>query len=91
MIELIISFIGIASGQFAELVDNTMLNLALPTISNDLNINLSLIQWIPISFVLATSSFLLPMGKLADIYSSKKIYLIGLIIFGIFVTLAGRS
>ena len=91
MIELIISFIGIASGQFAELVDNTMLNLALPTISNDLNIDLSLIQWIPISFVLATSSFLLPMGKLADIYSSKKIYLIGLIIFGMFVTLAGRS
>ena len=91
MIELVISFIGIASGQFAELVDNTMLNLALPTISNDLNIDLSLIQWIPISFVLATSSFLLPMGKLADIYSSKKIYLIGLIIFGIFVTLAGRS
>ena len=91
MIELIISFIGIASGQFAELVDNTMLNLALPTISNDLNIDLSLIQWIPISFVLATSAFLLPMGKLADIYSSKKIYLIGLIIFGIFVTLAGRS
>ena len=91
MLELILSFIGIASGQFAELVDNTMLNLALPTISNDLNIDLSLIQWIPISFVLATSSFLLPMGKLADIYSSKKIYLIGLIIFGIFVTLAGRS
>ena len=91
MLELIISFIGIASGQFAELVDNTMLNLALPTISNDLNIDLSLIQWIPISFVLATSSFLLPMGKLSDIYSSKKIYLIGLILFGIFVTLAGRS
>ena len=91
MIELIISFIGIASGQFAEVVDNTMLNLALPTISNDLNIDLSLIQWIPITFVLATSSFLLPMGKLADIYGRKKIYLIGLIIFGIFVTLAGRS
>ena len=47
MIELIISFIGIASGQFAELVDNTMLNLALPTISNDLNIDLSLI---PVSY-----------------------------------------
>ena len=91
MIELIISFIGIASGQFAEVVDNTMLNLALPTITNDLNIDLSLIQWIPITFVLATSSFLLPMGKLADIYGRKKIYLIGLIIFGIFVTLAGRS
>ena len=91
MIQLFISFIGIASGQFAEVVDNTMLNLALPTISNDLNIALSLIQWIPITFVLATSSFLLPMGKLADIYGRKKIYLIGLIIFGIFVTLAGRS
>ena len=91
MLQLFISFIGIASGQFAEVVDNTMLNLALPTISNDLNIELSLIQWIPITFVLATSSFLLPMGKLADIYGRKKIYLIGLIIFGIFVTLAGRS
>jgi len=91
MIELIISFIGIASGQFAEVVDNTMLTLALPTISNDMNIPLSFAQWIPITFVLATSSFLLPMGKLSDIYGRKKIYLVGLVIFGIFVNLAGRS
>ena len=81
MLNFLLSLIGIGLGQYAEVVDNTMLNIALPTISNDMNISLSMVQWIPITFVLVTSSLLLPSAKISDIYGRKKIYLIGLIIF----------
>ena len=55
MLNFLSSLLGIALGQFVEVVDNTMLNIALPTISNDLKISLSTTQWIPITFVLVTS------------------------------------
>ena len=42
MLDIFSSLFGIAFGQFVEVVDNTMLNIALPTISNDLKISLSL-------------------------------------------------
>ena len=38
MLDIFSSLFGIAFGQFVEVVDNTMLNIALPTISNDLKI-----------------------------------------------------
>jgi len=91
MLDIFPSLFGIAFGQFVEVVDNTMLNIALPTISNDLKISLSLTQWIPITFVLVTSSFLLPSAKIADLYGRKKIYIVGLLIFGIAVFITGKS
>ena len=91
MLDIFPSLFGIAFGQFVEVVDNTMLNIALPTISNDLKISLSLTQWIPITFVLVTSSFLLPSAKIADLYGRKKIYIVGLFIFGIAVFITGKS
>jgi EmrB/QacA subfamily drug resistance transporter len=91
MLNFLLSLIGIGLGQYAEVVDNTMLNIALPTISNDMNISLSMVQWIPITFVLVTSSLLLPSAKISDIYGRKKIYLIGLIIFCGAVFITGKS
>ena len=75
MLNFLSSLLGIALGQFVEVVDNTMLNIALPTISNDLKISLSTTQWIPITFVLVTSSFLMPSAKIADLYGRKRIYI----------------
>ena len=91
MLSFLSSLLGIALGQFVEVVDNTMLNIALPTISNDLKISLSTTQWIPITFVLVTSSFLMPSAKIADLYGRKKIYIVGLIIFCGAVFITGKA
>ncbi|MEF3255833.1 MAG: MFS transporter [Deferribacterales bacterium] len=65
------------------------LNISLPTIAKDFNINAIMMGWIATSYLLATSIFLVPMGKLADIKGKKKIFLYGIAIFTLSSFLCG--
>lgn len=59
------------------------LNLALPSISKDLNASAIELGWIASSFILSSAIFLLPFGRLADIIGRKKIFTWGIILFTI--------
>ena len=63
------------------MLDNTVVNVALPTISRDLNAGVSELQWIVDGYVLAFASLLLTGGILGDRYGRKKMFLGGLAIF----------
>ncbi len=56
-------------------------NLALPAIGKELNINAIDLNWIVSSFILATAMFLLPFGRLADIAGRKKMFFLGILLF----------
>lgn len=58
-------------------------NIALPAIQKEFSINTILLSWITTSYILAAAIFLLPAGRIADIYGRKKIYLWGVILFSI--------
>jgi EmrB/QacA subfamily drug resistance transporter len=70
-------------------LDSTVVNLALPSISKDLNASFSDLQWIADGYLLSLSSLLLLGGSLGDILGRKKIYLLGLYGFGILSLLCG--
>jgi MFS family permease len=57
------------------------LNLALPVIQRELAVNIILLGWIPTAFVLANAAFVLPFGRLADIYGRRKIFAYGVLIY----------
>jgi EmrB/QacA subfamily drug resistance transporter len=57
------------------------LNLALPSIGKEFSMNVVALGWVATSFLLSTTVFLLPFGRLADIHGRKKIFIIGLIGF----------
>ncbi|MGH2530285.1 MAG: MFS transporter [Actinomycetota bacterium] len=63
------------------MLDNTVVNVALPTISRDLSAGVSGLQWIVDGYVLAFASLLLTGGILGDRYGRKKTFLAGLILF----------
>lgn len=63
-------------------MDDTAVNVALPTIQYDLNISLSRLQWIFTANALPATSFVLSTGTLADIYGHKRIFLWGLFCYG---------
>ena len=63
------------------MLDNTVVNVALPTISRDLEAGVSELQWIVDGYVLAFASLLLTGGILGDRYGRKKMFLGGLAIF----------
>ena len=62
-------------------LDATVLNVALPTISGDLNATTSQLQWIVNAYVLALAATILPAGVLADRYGRKRVLMAGLVIF----------
>lgn len=73
--------IVISLSLFMILLDVTIVNIALPHIMTELNVNLSSIEWVINVYVLVFAVLLLTMGKLGDIYGRKLMFLIGLFIF----------
>lgn len=63
-------------------LDNTILNIALPTIQRDLGATQSQLVWAVDSYILAFASLLFTWGVLGDKYGRKRILVIGLVIFG---------
>jgi len=56
-------------------------NLALPSIGKDLNADAISLGWVISSFILSSAIFLLPFGRLADIFGRKKIFSLGILLF----------
>ena len=73
------------------MLDNTVVNVALPTISKDLGAGVSGLQWIVDGYVLAFASLLLTGGILGDKYGRKKVFLIGVAVFTTFSLACGLS
>ena len=80
-----------ASSSFLTPFTISSVNIALPSIERDFQINALLLSWIATSYLLSAAIFLLPFGKLGDIYGRKKIFRYGIIIFTISSFLAAFS
>jgi EmrB/QacA subfamily drug resistance transporter len=73
------------------MLDNTVVNVALPTISRELGAGVSELQWIVDGYVLVFASLLLTGGIAGDRYGRKKIFIAGLAIFTLASALCGLS
>lgn len=80
---LTLILISLAIADLLGAIDSTSLNVALPRITSTLHIPITLAQWIPNAFTLTLVALLIFMGKLGDKIGAKKLYLIGLSIFGL--------
>src|SRR5882762_5817923 len=63
-------------------VDNTILNVALPTLSRALHATNSQLQWIIDAYVLVFASLLLTTGSLSDRFGRRSALALGLVVFG---------
>ena len=65
--------------------------VALPSIAEELRIELPSVQWVVIGFALVISALLLPMGRLADMLGQKRVYILGSVILMVGAAGAGLS
>ncbi|MCD4684642.1 MAG: MFS transporter, partial [Anaerolineae bacterium] len=72
-------------------LDNTILNVALPSISRDLDASQSELQWIVDAYILVFAALLLTMGSVGDRYGRKRALQIGVALFGVFSLMAALS
>lgn len=69
-----------ALSSFLTPFTSSSVNIALPSIDRDLSLNAISLSWIATAYLLAAAMFLVPFGRIADIYGRKKIYVAGVII-----------
>jgi len=81
---LVVSF-----GMFMALLDVTIVNIAMPAIITDLDATLSQASWVLNSYNLVLAVFFLSMGRVADRYGQKRVFIFGLVTFTLFSLLCG--
>src|SRR5215210_4951740 len=74
---------AVAFGLFMIMLDNTVVNVALPAIQEDLGADLSELQWIVTGYALTFAALMLIGGKLADAYGRRLIFVVGIVIFAL--------
>jgi EmrB/QacA subfamily drug resistance transporter len=72
-------------------VDNTIVNVALPSLSRDLGASTTSLQWIVDAYSLAFAGLLLAGGGIGDRFGRKGVMQIGLVAFGLFSVMAALS
>jgi EmrB/QacA subfamily drug resistance transporter len=72
---------AVSFGLFMIMLDNTVVNVALPSIQRDLGADLSSLEWIVTGYALTFAALMLIGGKLADAYGRRLIFVAGIVIF----------
>jgi EmrB/QacA subfamily drug resistance transporter len=72
---------AVAFGLFMIMLDNTIVNVALPSIQRSLNMSLSSLEWIVTAYALTFAALLITGGKLGDLYGRKRMFIAGLVVF----------
>jgi EmrB/QacA subfamily drug resistance transporter len=72
---------AVAFGLFMIMLDNTIVNVALPSIQRDLHMKISSLEWIVTAYALTFAALLVTGGKLGDYYGRRKMFTLGLAVF----------
>jgi EmrB/QacA subfamily drug resistance transporter len=81
----------LALTQFIIVIDASITNVALPTIGRDLHINQADLSWVVNAYTLTFGGFLLLGGRLADLIGRRRMFVVGLVVFGVGSLLGGLS
>jgi len=76
---------------FIVVLDNTVLNVSIPTMLRDLHTTLPSLEWVITGYALTFAALLIIGGRLGDIYGHRRIFIIGAALFGAGSLLASVS
>jgi len=72
---------AVSVGLFMIMLDNTVVNVALPSIQRDLGADISSLEWIVTGYALTFAALMLIGGKLADAYGRRLLFVLGIVVF----------
>lgn len=72
---------SVSLGSLMGTLDGSIVNIALPAIQTDFRIDLTTVEWVVVAYLLIIGSLLLPFGRLGEVLSFKRVYLVGFAIF----------
>ena len=86
-----LAFAAILLAQFMNLIDVTIVNVAIPSLQRNLGASESQIEWVVAGYILVFALLLLPMGRLGDIIGRKQLFLVGVAAFTIVSAICGMA
>src|SRR5689334_9823960 len=78
-----IALAGLSAVFLFEMLDNSILNVALPTIGRDLNASTTALQWVSNSYAVVFGGLMLVFGAVADRFGRRRVMLVGLVLLGL--------
>jgi EmrB/QacA subfamily drug resistance transporter len=75
------TLVAVAFGLFMIMLDNTVVNVALPSIQRDLKVSVASLEWVVNGYFLTFAVLMLTGGKLADLLGRRRVFIVGLVIF----------
>jgi MFS family permease len=78
-----VALAGLSSVFLFEMLDNSILNVALPTIGHELHASTTVLQWVTGAYAVVFGGLMLAFGALADRFGRRRIMLIGLVLLGV--------
>jgi EmrB/QacA subfamily drug resistance transporter len=72
---------AVSVGLFMIMLDNTVVNVALPSIRSSLGMSIEGLEWVVAGYALTFAAFMLVGGKLADFLGRRLIFMVGLAVF----------
>ena len=70
-------------GALMDMIDLTIVNVALPTIRRDLHASATQLEWVVSAYMLAFAAALIIAGSLGDLFGRKRVFLLGVGLFGV--------
>jgi len=80
---------AVGMGIFLGTIDGSIINVALPTLSRNLETDFAVVQWVSLAYLLTMATLMLSMGRLGDMIGKKKVYVSGFVIFTLGSLLCG--
>ena len=78
-----VALAGLSAVFLFEMLDNSILNVALPTIGRDLHASTTALQWVTGAYAVVFGGLMLAFGAIADRFGRRRIMLIGLVLLGV--------
>jgi EmrB/QacA subfamily drug resistance transporter len=86
-----IALVVLCVGMLMIVLDQTIVNVALPSIQRDLNFSTSSLAWVVNAYLIAFGGLLLLAGRLGDLVGRKRVFLTGLAVFTVASALCGLA
>src|SRR3954451_23229710 len=86
-----IALVVLSMSLFIIVLDNTIVNVAVPTIIRELHTNVSALQWVISGYSLVFASLLISFGRIGDIIGRRKLFFLGATFFAVGSALASVS
>jgi EmrB/QacA subfamily drug resistance transporter len=87
----VVALVAMAFGIFLIANDFTALNVALPAIEEDFDVDVGTAQWVINAYCLVFGMAIVTGGRLADMFGRRRVFFIGATIFGVFSALGGLA